>query len=170
VRGAKATAGRTKSSESRQRKCWAREINVIESRQESPADSHLLTDNQRHADRARCRASNLTTPQTSTGAGASPLGRCDWMAGLLARCWRRAEWVLGQETFGCRLQMSICGNCVVVSCADGAGAVRRDCCGDCEADAYTAQDMVVVRLSAISNRLLDQGCALEAQDSRPCCG
>jgi hypothetical protein len=27
---------------------------------------------------------------------------------------------------------------MVVSCADGAGAVRRDCCSDCEADACTA--------------------------------
>lgn len=55
-----------------------------------------------------------------------------------------------RKPFGCGLPVSACGSCVVVSCANAAGAVRRNCCGDYEADAYTAQETVVARLSAIS--------------------
>lgn len=63
--------------------------------------------------------------------------------------------------FGCGLQVTVSGSCVVVSCADGAGAVRRDYCGDCEADAYTAQETVVSQLSFTSIKArFDQGHAV----------
>lgn len=50
---------------------------------------------------------------------------------------RHAEVVLGQTSFGVGCRLHFVGTLVCVSRADGAGAVRRDCCGDCEADAYT---------------------------------
>lgn len=102
------------------------------------ADSLILlglpTDKQRHADRARCRAPNLTTAQESTESGDSLAEQHDW---------RAAFDMVSVTQSGCfvRICLGQClGSCVVVSRADGAGAVRRDCCGDCEADAYTADD------------------------------
>jgi hypothetical protein len=94
-----------------------------------------LANGQRHADRARAesRASKLTTPQETERTPAVCRSIDAIGQEYLSQGWRHAEVVLGQTSFGVGCQLHL----VYISRADGAGAVRRDCCGDCEADAYT---------------------------------
>lgn len=71
----------------------------------------------------------------STGSGDSLQGRCDWAKAV----------VFAQVSVRCALSGNVCAITVFgvavshVPCRQ-VGAVRRDCCDDSEADAYTAVD------------------------------
>jgi hypothetical protein len=95
-----------------------------------------LANGQRHADRARAenRASKLTTPQerertpavcrSIDAIGQKHSSHKVGVTQKLCLVRHRLAWAAGYT----------CGHLGGVS---RAGAVRRDCCGDCEADAYT---------------------------------